>query len=76
MKNIFIKIIGIYQVRISPLFLPTCRFTPTCSEYAKIAIEKHGVFVGCFLFLKRIVRCHPLGGHGLDLVPEKKDGHN
>ena len=54
---------------ISPLFPATCRFTPTCSEYSKQAILKHGPLKGSILSIKRILRCHPNGGSGEDLVP-------
>ncbi len=48
---------------------PSCRYTPTCSEYAIEAIKKHGPFKGLWLATKRILRCHPWGGHGYDPVP-------
>lgn len=48
----------------------TCRFEPTCSRYARQAIEKHGFFWGCWLATKRLFKCHPWGKGGLDLVPE------
>lgn len=58
-----------YRYCISPLTPPSCRFTPTCSQYAVIAIKKHGVFKGGWLTLKRLSRCRPGGGHGYDPVP-------
>ena len=58
-----------YQYAISPLFPPTCRFTPTCSQYTKEALMKHGVVKGTKLSVKRISRCHPWGGSGYDPVP-------
>lgn len=61
--------IRFYQVCISPLTPPSCRFTPTCSEYARQAIIKHGPLKGLYLALKRILRCHPWGGSGYDPVP-------
>lgn len=48
---------------------PSCRYTPTCSEYAVEAIKKHGPGKGLWLAIKRISRCHPWGGHGYDPVP-------
>lgn len=48
-----------------------CRYMPTCSEYAAEAVEVHGLFRGCLLAARRVGRCHPWGGHGLDPVPEK-----
>ena len=64
-----ILIIRFYQLIISPMLPPRCRYTPTCSEYGKQAIIKHGPFKGGFLAIKRISRCHPCGGSGEDLVP-------
>ena len=65
----FVFLIRFYQVCISPLKPPTCRFTPTCSQYALQAFRKHGVIKGFYLTVKRILRCHPWGGHGYDPVP-------
>jgi uncharacterized protein len=65
----FIALIRIYQVVISPLLGPKCRFTPTCSAYTLIAIRKYGPIKGIWLGLKRISKCHPWGGHGHDPVP-------
>ena len=58
-----------YRYCISPLKAPTCRFTPTCSQYAVEAVCKHGPFKGIWLAIKRILRCHPWGGQGYDPVP-------
>lgn len=58
-----------YQRFISPLIGPSCRFTPTCSQYAVEAICKHGPFKGLYLAIRRILRCHPWGGSGYDPVP-------
>ncbi|MEO8116079.1 MAG: membrane protein insertion efficiency factor YidD [Bacteroidota bacterium] len=65
----FILIIRIYQLVISPLIGPKCRFTPTCSQYALESLKKYGIFKGSWLAMKRISRCHPLGGSGYDPVP-------
>lgn len=65
----FIVLIKFYQWFISPMLGPKCRFTPTCSQYALEAFEKHGPFKGFWLALKRISRCHPWGGQGYDPVP-------
>ncbi len=65
----FVALIKLYQWILSPLLGPKCRFTPTCSNYALEAFKKHGVFKGFWLTVKRISRCHPLGGHGYDPVP-------
>jgi putative membrane protein insertion efficiency factor len=61
--------IRFYQFCISPLLGPSCRFTPTCSEYARQALIKYGPFKGLWLALKRLLRCHPWGGSGYDPVP-------
>jgi len=61
--------IRFYQVAISPLLGPSCRFTPTCSEYARQALVKHGPFKGLALAVWRILRCNPWGGSGYDPVP-------
>lgn len=61
--------IRIYRRYISPLTPPSCRFTPTCSQYAMEAIQKHGPVKGLYLAIRRILRCHPWGGSGYDPVP-------
>ena len=70
MKNLCLALIGFYQRFISPCTPPTCRFTPTCSDYAKQAIVKYGACKGTWLALKRICRCHPFyKGDPYDPVP-------
>ena len=66
---IFILPIKIYQILLSPLIGPSCRFNPTCSHYAIQAITKYGALKGLYLALKRIIRCHPWGESGNDPVP-------
>jgi len=58
-----------YQLLISPLLPPSCRYQPTCSQYAKEALNKYGLFKGGWLAVKRISKCHPLGGSGYDPIP-------
>ncbi len=70
--RILIAVIRFYQTAISPLSLPSCRFTPSCSAYAREAIEVHGAVSGGWLALKRILRCHPWGGYGYDPVPRRR----
>ncbi|MGR8949666.1 MAG: membrane protein insertion efficiency factor YidD [Gammaproteobacteria bacterium] len=60
-----------YQIAISPLIGPRCRYLPTCSAYLIEAIETRGVLSGTVLGMKRVLRCHPWGGHGYDPVPAK-----
>ncbi|HEY4206022.1 MAG TPA: membrane protein insertion efficiency factor YidD [Puia sp.] len=65
-----IALVKLYQWIVSPLLGSSkCRFTPTCSQYAIEALKKHGPFKGLWLSLRRIGRCHPWGGHGVDPVP-------
>jgi len=71
MKKILIGTISFYQNFISGLIGPCCRFHPTCSEYAKEAIELHGLLRGSWLSLKRLLKCHPMGPSGLDKVPPR-----
>lgn len=66
-----IVLIRFYQYIISPLFPPTCRYTPTCSHYTIEALKVWGPFKGTYLSLKRIASCHPRGGSGYDPVPKK-----
>ena len=70
-KKIALFLINVYKTAISPLFPSCCRFIPTCSEYAKQAIERFGVIEGLKLALKRISRCRPHSDYGWDPVPEK-----
>ena len=70
--RILIGIIRFYQVAISPWTPPSCRYTPTCSDYATEAIRNHGAARGGWLALRRILRCHPWGGEGYDPVPPAK----
>ncbi len=70
MKYLLIQLIRGYRLLISPLFPPTCRFQPTCSNYAITAIERFGVIKGSFLAVKRILRCHPWHPGGYDPVPK------
>jgi len=69
LSYLFLLIIRGYKTLISPLLPPSCRYYPTCSDYGAEAIKKYGPFKGGWLALKRILRCHPWGGHGYDPVP-------
>jgi hypothetical protein len=63
-------LIRFYQVAISPLLGPSCRFQPTCSHYALACLSTHGPWRGTWLAVKRILRCHPLNPGGYDPPPE------
>ena len=64
-----IAVVKFYQLCISPFPPPSCRFTPTCSQYAVEALRKYGPVMGGWRTLKRLARCHPWGGSGYDPVP-------
>ena len=66
MRTLLIALIELYRKWISPLKPPSCRFVPTCSEYAIQAINKYGAFKGSILAVKRILRCNPFGSSGYD----------
>ncbi len=68
-KIIVLLLIRFYQLIIGPLLQPSCRFYPTCSNYAKEAYQKHSVSMATQLTIKRICKCHPLGSYGYDPVP-------
>ncbi len=71
-KTLFLRLIKWYRREISPFTPPACRFVPTCSEYALLAIERFGVLKGGALALWRIMRCNPFCKGGYDPVPEKQ----
>jgi hypothetical protein len=70
LKRVALVAIRVYQLALSPLLGPCCRYEPTCSRYAAVCVERFGVLRGAWLALKRILRCHPWGGHGFDAPPE------
>lgn len=72
MKALLIGFIKGYKIFISPMLPPSCRFQPTCSEYAMEAIERFGIFQGSSMAIMRILRCHPFHPGGYDPVPPKK----
>lgn len=69
MKRALLALIWFYKKGVSPYLPMRCRFFPTCSEYAYIALQTHGVVRGLGYTLRRLLRCHPWGGSGIDLVP-------
>ncbi|NLX80414.1 MAG: membrane protein insertion efficiency factor YidD [Proteiniphilum sp.] len=76
LRNLIVQILLIpvyfYRLAISPLLPPSCRYTPTCSQYTIEALKKRGPIVGLYLSIKRIISCNPWGGSGYDPVPEPK----
>ena len=73
MKRVFLFLLVVYRITISPFLGNNCRFVPTCSAYTYESIEKHGVLKGVFLGIKRILKCHPFHKGGFDPVPEKSE---
>lgn len=73
MQKLLLLLIRFYQLAISPHFSRHCRFTPTCSQYAYIAITRFGVIKGTYLAVRRLLKCHPFHAGGYDPVPEKKE---
>ncbi len=69
MRHVFILMVRAYQVGISPLLPPSCRYYPTCSAYAIEALKKHGALRGGWMAARRIARCHPFRPGGFDPVP-------
>ena len=69
MKRILLSLIRFYQWIISPILPPSCRFFPTCSEYAAVAIMRYGPLKGGFMAMTRILKCHPFHPGGIDPVP-------
>ena len=69
MKLAVLWIIRAYQVGLSPLLPTSCRYLPSCSHYSHDAVDRYGVVKGAWLGVKRLARCHPLGGKGYDPVP-------
>ena len=72
MKKMLIGLIKLYRKYISPLKAPSCKYYPTCSQYAIDAIEKKGLLLGLILAVWRVLRCNPFSRGGYDPVPEKK----
>jgi putative membrane protein insertion efficiency factor len=64
-------LIRAYQLLVSPMLPPSCRFLPSCSDYAAEAVARHGAVRGLYLAMRRLLRCHPWGGSGYDPVPAR-----
>lgn len=75
MRPLFLGMIRGYQLIVSPLLGPCCRFHPSCSCYTHEAIDRYGVLRGGWLGLKRLLRCHPLSAGGYDPVPDRRYFH-
>ncbi|MFC4404477.1 membrane protein insertion efficiency factor YidD [Gracilibacillus xinjiangensis] len=75
MRYIFIGLIRFYQLVISPMFPPTCRFQPTCSQYSLECFRRFNLFKASYLSLKRLGKCHPFHPGGFDPIPERKHDH-
>jgi hypothetical protein len=69
MKYVCIGLVKLYQMTLSKILPPVCRFTPSCSAYAVTAFERYGVFKGGYFAFRRILRCHPWNAGGIDYVP-------
>ena len=67
-----VGLIRLYKILLSPLFAGSCRFVPSCSDYAREAILEHGVMTGTWLAVIRLGRCHPFGSSGFDPVPRRR----
>lgn len=76
MKYLVLKFFRFYQKYISPIFPPSCRFEPTCSNYGIEAVQEHGALKGGYLTIKRILKCHPLHPGGYDPVPLNPKNYN
>ena len=67
MTRLMVALLGVYKRRVSPLLPSACRFSPTCSEYARLALLKHGFWRGSFMAAGRLLRCQPFHPGGIDL---------
>lgn len=74
LQRVALALLRAYKVALSPLFAGSCRFLPSCSDYAAEAIAMHGVVRGCVLATRRLARCHPFAAAGVDPVPDQHRG--
>ncbi len=74
LRRLFLLPIRFWQRVVSPLLPPTCRFSPTCSQYGVEAVQEHGILRGSALTIWRVLRCHPFTRGGYDPVPPRRDG--
>jgi putative membrane protein insertion efficiency factor len=75
LKTVVLFLLRAYKWAVSPMFLPACRYVPTCSEYAVEAVDRYGVARGGLMAIWRVLRCHPLAKGGLDLVVTPKSSN-
>lgn len=73
MRRVLLGLIRFYRAAVSPLLPSACRYVPTCSEYAETAVRRFGALRGGWMALRRVLRCHPLGGSGPDPVPGRSE---
>ncbi len=73
LKQLLIFLISVYKTLISPVLPPSCRFYPSCSEYARASIEAHGALKGSYLGARRLLKCHPYHDGGFDPVPPARE---
>lgn len=70
-QRLILALLAGYKLLLSPLFAGSCRYLPSCSEYAREAVVRHGAVKGAWLAARRLSRCHPLGSSGFDPVPDR-----
>jgi uncharacterized protein len=70
-QRALLALLTVYKGLLSPFFAGSCRFEPSCSEYARLAVVEHGAVRGAWLAVRRLARCRPLGAYGLDPVPPR-----
>lgn len=75
-RELVVLLLRVYQLTLSPLLGPVCRFAPSCSSYAVTAVRRYGVLQGGWLTTRRLLRCHPWNDGGWDPVPERGDRHD
>ncbi|GAA4622717.1 membrane protein insertion efficiency factor YidD [Cellulomonas oligotrophica] len=73
--TLLLALLRVYQVVVSPMTPPTCRFYPSCSQYAVVAVQRHGALRGTWLAIRRLLRCHPWNPGGVDDVPPARPAH-
>lgn len=76
MSRLLVLLVRAYQLLLSPMMAPSCRFYPTCSSYAIDALRTHGAVRGSLLAARRVCKCHPWNEGGVDLVPPARDKHS